>query len=133
MIDTSALVAGLVADHVHHDLARLELRRGLRIPAIVMAETFAVLRRAFGQTAAGAESLLHPWSADVDAVLPTTAHAVRATFGRAAELDLGGSIHDAIVAQVCIQHDVPLVTLDTRQHQLALALGARSRYLLTGR
>lgn len=82
MIDTSALVAGLVADHVHHDVARVELRGGVRIPAIVMAETFSVLRRAFGQTATEAESLLHPWSADVNAVLPTTADAVLVTFGR---------------------------------------------------
>jgi predicted nucleic acid-binding protein len=63
VIDTSALVAGTVADHVHDDLAREELRGGLGIPAIVMAETFALRRRAFGLTAAGAESLLHPWTA----------------------------------------------------------------------
>jgi hypothetical protein len=39
-------------------------------------------------------------------------------------------VHDAIVAQVCADHDVAMVTLDGRQHRLALALGVRSTYLL---
>jgi hypothetical protein len=60
----------------------------------------------------------------------TTADAVNATFARAVELDLGGNIHDALVAQVCADHDLPLVTLDGRQHRLALALGVQSTYLL---
>ena len=63
-------------------------------------------------------------------MLPTTASAVSAVVARAVELDLGGNIHDALIAQVCAEHDLPLVTLDGRQHRLALALGARSTYLL---
>jgi predicted nucleic acid-binding protein len=49
---------------------------------------------------------------------------------RATELDLAGNIHDALIALACVEHDVPIVTLDSRQHQIALALGARSTYLL---
>lgn len=49
---------------------------------------------------------------------------------RAVELDLGGNVHDAIIAQVCVQHGTPLITLDRRQHSVALALGADSTYLL---
>lgn len=56
--------------------------------------------------------------------------AVTTLFARAGELDLGGSIHDALIAQVCAEHDVSLVTLDGRQHRLALAMGVRSSYLL---
>lgn len=129
-MDTSALVAALVAEHEHHELARDHLRPDGRIAAIVLAETFAQLRRTFGQPARAAMVLLQPWIGDPARVLPTSQTAVAATFARAAELDLGGSIHDALIAQVCGEHHVPLVTLDSRQHQLALAMGTTSTYLL---
>jgi predicted nucleic acid-binding protein len=47
------------------------------------------------------------------------------------ELNLGGDVHDALVAQTCIDHGTALVTLDRRQHRVALALGAQSTYLLS--
>lgn len=128
-MDTSAMVAALIEDHEHHVLARPHLAASPRIPAIVLAETFAQLRRTFGQPAATAAALLEPWTRDGQA-LPTTSRAVTAVFGRAAELDLAGSIHDALIAQVCIDEGLPLVTLDGRQHRLALAMGAASTYLL---
>lgn len=130
MMDTSALVAALIAEHEHHKLARPHLRADGRIPAIVLAETFAQLRRTFGQSAAIAAALLAPWTGYTERVLTTSADAVKEIFGRAAELDLGGSIHDALIAQACREHNTPLVTLDGRQHRLALALGATSTYLL---
>lgn len=130
MIDTSALLAALVADHEHHGLTRPHLTADSRIPAIVLAETFSQLRRTFGQSAGVAAALVRPWAGNLSRVLPTTAEAMRTTFLRATELDLGGSIHDALIAQVCRDHDVGLVTLDGRQHRLALAVGASSTYLL---
>lgn len=130
MMDTSALVAAVVSDHEHHTLARPHLRPTLALPAIVLAETFAQLRRTFGQPAGTAAALLCTWTGSPDRILATTASALGAVFARAAELDLSGSIHDALIAQVCIEHDAQLVTLDGRQHRLALALGARSTYLL---
>lgn len=129
MMDTSALVAALIVDHEHHEICRPELRKA-RLPAIVLAETFSQLRRTFGQSAATAAEVLRPWISDVSRILPTTSTAVVTTFARARELDLGGSIHDALVAQVCAEQRLPLVTLDGRQHRLALALGVESRYLL---
>lgn len=129
-MDTSTLVAALVDDHEHHVLARSHLRADSAIAAIVLAETFAQLRRMFGQPPRAATTLLRPWIGDPERVLPTSRTAVAATFARATELDLGGSIHDALIAQVCAEHHVPLVTLDGRQHQLALALGVTSTYLL---
>jgi predicted nucleic acid-binding protein len=129
-MDTSALVAALVGDHEHHLAARAHLRPGVPIAAIVLAETFSQLRRTFAQPARSATSLLAPWVDDPLLVLPTSAAAVHDTFARATELDLAGSIHDALIAQVHVEHGVDLITLDARQHQIALALGARSRYLL---
>jgi predicted nucleic acid-binding protein len=130
VIDTSALVAALIAEHEHHRLVRPRLRPDWQIPAIVLAETFAQLRRTFRQPAGVAASTLRPWTGSPGLVLPTPSSAITSVFRRCVELDLGGSIHDALIAQVCVDHNVPLVTLDARQHQLALALGARSTYVL---
>ncbi|MDN5861661.1 MAG: PIN domain-containing protein, partial [Pseudonocardia sp.] len=121
MMDTSALVASLVGDHEHHRLARPHLRVDRALPAIVLAETFAQLRRTFGQSAASAAAILKPWTSLPDRVLPTTATAVTTIFARAAELDLGGSVHDALIAEVCRERAVRMYTLDGRQHRLALA------------
>lgn len=129
MIDTSALVAALVDEHECHAVARPHLHRDMLVPAIVLAEGFSQLRRTYRQPAATAAGLLAPWTGR-NRILPTTASAVSATLERAAELDLGGNVHDALIAQVCAERDVPLVTLDARQHQIALALGVRSTYLL---
>lgn len=129
MIDTSVLLAALIADHEHHELARPFALAARRIPAIVAAETFAQLRRTFRQTAAVASAVIDPWTKP-DRILPTTASATVAVLSRAVELDLGGNIHDALIAQVCLNHDVGLATLDRRQHTIALALGVDSTYLL---
>ena len=55
--------------------------------------------------------------------------AVSTVLGRARELELGGNVHDALIAQVCREHRVGLLTADVRQHRLALALGVDSTYL----
>ena len=124
------MVAALVATHEHHAVARPRLTADLRVPAIVLAESFAQLRRTFAQPTETASELLHPWTSKVDRILPTSAAVVRSTFARAVELDLGGGIHDALIAQTCIEHQASLVTLDRRQHRVALAMGADSTYLL---
>lgn len=129
MIDTSALVAALIVDHEHHALARPTLSASTKIPVIVVAETFAQFRRTFGQSARTATELLAPWT-DPARLLPTTAAVTARVLRRAIELDLGGNIHDALIAQACVDAGVPFVTLDGRQHRIALALGAESTYLL---
>lgn len=129
MIDTSAMVAALLSSHEHHALARPYLGAATRVPAIVLAETFAQLRRTFGQPASVAAALLRPWSSP-KSILSTTARASSTVFSRAVELDLGGNIHDALIAQVCLDHRVGLTTIDRRQHAVALALGAQSSCLL---
>lgn len=131
MIDTSALVAALVADHEHHAIARRRLPSDAAVPAIVLAETYAQLRRTFRQPASVSAALLDPWVRDPRRVLPTSSAAVTGVLARATELDLGGNVHDALIAHVCVEHDVPLLTLDARQHRVALAFGANSTYLLT--
>lgn len=129
-MDTSALVAALIADHEHHEPARAHLSWDSRLPVIVLAETFSQLRRTFRQSASVSTAVLAPWTGDARRLLATSADALTVVLRRAVELDLSGSVHDALIAQVCREHDVPLVTLDGRQHRIALALGVRSTYLL---
>lgn len=74
--------------------------------------------------------LLEYWADDETRIIPTTSGTVQRTFARAVELDLGGNIHDALVAEACAEREVGLVTLDRRQHRVALALGAVCDYLL---
>lgn len=130
MIDTSALVAALVSDHEHHELARPRLAEIKRVPAIVLAETFSQLRRTFGQPADLSARLLASWWQESERVLPTTTAALLVVLSRAGELDLGGNVHDALIAQVCRENRLSLLTADGRQHRLALALGVDSTYLL---
>lgn len=130
MIDTSVMVAALVGSHEFHDIARPHLRAHSPVPAIVLAETYAQLRRTFAQPAEVAVALLRTWAGNQDRILPTDGDAVRSVFERAVELNLGGDIHDALIARICLASGGSLVTLDRRQHRVALALGARSTYLL---
>lgn len=123
------MLAALIADHEHHTDARSHLSSATQVPAIVLAETFSQLRRTFGQPASVAAALLDPWISEAN-VLPTTATATHTVLSRAVELDLAGNVHDALIAQVCLEYDAPLVTLDRRQHRIALALGADSTCLL---
>ena len=131
MIDTSVMVAALVGSHEFHDIARPHLRAQSQVAAIVLAETYAQLRRTFAQPAEVAAALLRTWTGDEDRMLATDVGSVRVVFDRAVELNLGGDIHDALIAQICLASGGSLVTLDRGQHRVALALGARSTYLLS--
>jgi len=133
VIDTSVMMAALISSHEHHGIARPYITADLRVPAIVLAESFAQLRRTFGQPAETAALLLRPWTAEEGRILATSSTVVCSTFARVVDLDIGGGIHDAMIAQTCIENDAPLVTLDRSQHRVALALGARSTYLLASR
>lgn len=132
MIDTSVLAAGLVANHEHHDLAapRVEAAAdGGRVPGIVLAETFARLRGfPFGLDVLTVTRLLAPWSAP-ERVAATPARAYASALAAAPELNLGGNVHDLLVVLTCAHHELPLVTLDRRQHRLAVPYLATAELL----
>ena len=50
-------------------------------------------------------------------------------FGQSTQLRLGGNIHDAVIAKTAGEIGQELVTLDRRQHAIALALGVPATYL----
>lgn len=124
MIDTSVMVAGLVSNHEFHELARPHVARSAQstVPGIVAAESWAALRRGpWNLGAEVVEQLLAPWaSSDRVAVTPADAYEYVLRNGRT--VNLGGSVHDLLIALTCAAHGLPLVTLDRRQAALARAV-----------
>lgn len=132
MIDTSVMVAGLVTNHEFHTVARphVAAAAGGRVPGIVLAETWAALRRApWNLDARTVETTLAPWG-DEDRIVatPTSAYAEVLRTGRS--LNLGGNVHDLLIALTCRDHGLPLVTLDRRQSALAAGLAGLDSTLL---
>ena len=132
MIDTSVMVAGLVTNHEFHALARPHVAAAARgqVPGIVLTETWAALRRApWNLDTRTVEATLAPWcDEDRIAVTPTSAYLEILRTGRS--LNLGGNVHDLLIALTCRDHDLPLVTLDRRQSTLAADLAGLDTTLL---
>lgn len=134
MIDTSVLVAGLTLNHEFHAQARPSVLAAAtgRIPGIVLAETWAVLRRApWNLDPAAVEQALSPWIAE-DRIVATPAGAYVAALSQGRALNLGGNIHDLLIAYTCASAGLALATLDRRQATLARMLpGLTVTLLLT--
>jgi predicted nucleic acid-binding protein len=132
VIDTSVMVAGLVTNHEFHTLARPHVAAAARgrVPGIVLAETWAALRRApWNLDARTVEVTLDPWCREGRIVAtPTSAYVEVLRTGRS--LNLGGNVHDLLIALTCRDHDLPLVTLDRRQSILAAELAGLETTLL---
>lgn len=124
MIDTSVMVAGLVPDHVFHERARPYLAATLagKVPGIVLAESWAVLRRAPWLLESGTVAeVLKPW-ASAERVAVTPADAYVNALREGATLNLGANVHDMLIAYTCSAAGLPLVTLDRQQAALAATL-----------
>ncbi|TVR29142.1 MAG: PIN domain-containing protein [Nitriliruptor sp.] len=132
MIDTSVMVAGLVSNHEFHALARPHVAAAARsqVPAIVLAETWAALRRApWNLDARTVETTLAPWC-DSRRIVATPASAYVEILRTGRSLNLGGNVHDLLIALTCRDHALPLVTLDRRQSTLAAQLAGLDATLL---
>ncbi len=132
MIDTSVMVAGLVTNHEFHALARPHVAAAARgqVPGIVLAETWAALRRApWNLDARTVEAALAPWR-ERGRIVVTSASAYTEVLLTGRSLNLGGNVHDLLIALTCRDHDLPLVTLDRRQSVLAAELAGLESTLL---
>lgn len=121
MIDTSVMIAGLIHNHEFHSIARPHVAEAARrrVPGIVVAETWAALRRApWNLGAATVAESLAPW-ADAEQIAVTPAPAYVEVLERGRSLNLGGNVHDLLIALTCRDHGLPLATLDRRQATLA--------------
>jgi predicted nucleic acid-binding protein len=132
VIDTSVMVAGLVTNHEFHIIARPHVAAAARgrVPGIVLAETWAALRRApWNLDARTVATTLAPWGdEDRIAAAPASAYAEVLRTGRS--LNLGGNVHDLLIALTCREHGLPLVTLDRRQSTVAAQLAGLESTLL---
>jgi len=73
---------------------------------------------------------LAPWC-DEDRIVATPASAYTEVLRTGSSVNLGGNVHDLLIALTCRHHDLPLVTLDRRQSVLAAELaGLESKLLL---
>lgn len=132
MIDTSVMVAGLVTNHEFHALARPHVAAAARgqVPGIVLAETWAALRRApWNLDARTVEATLAPWS-DEDRIVATPTSAYLEILRTGRSLNLGGNVHDLLIALTCRDHGLDLITLDRRQSTLASQLAGLETTLL---
>ena len=131
LVDTSVAVALTVADHEHHD-ATFEALEGRRLGLAGHAafETFSVLTRL------PAPARRTP--ATVARLLATTfphsrflgAQACRSLFERLDAVGIaGGSVYDALVGAVAVEHGVRLVSRDRRALETYRALGIEVEYL----
>ncbi|CAN5749408.1 hypothetical protein BH23ACT10_BH23ACT10_13170 [soil metagenome] len=128
MIDTSVMVAGLVDNHEFHDLARPHVVAAARgaVPGIVLAETWATLRR--GPWNLGSDVVhetLAPWASS-DRIVATPVDAYQYVLRHGRSLNLGGNVRDMLIALTCAAHGLALTTLDRRQAALARTLSSVS-------
>jgi predicted nucleic acid-binding protein len=124
VIDTSVLVAGLIPDHEFHARARPHVVGAVRgrIPGPVLAEAWAVLRRAPWNLAPDVVgALLTPWLNPARIAAPSVSDHVAAV-ADAARLGAGGGVHDLVIARTCAANGLGLVTLDRRQAAVAREL-----------
>ncbi len=132
MIDTSVMVAGLITNHEFHTPARRYVAAAAQgqVPGIVLAETWAALRRApWNLDARTVAAALAPWS-DEDRIVTTPPSAYAEILRSGRSLNLGGNVHDLLIALTCRDHGLPLVTLDRRQSTLAGQLAGLDTTLL---
>ena len=131
LVDTSVAVALLTTDHVAHDAVFAEVAgRRLGLAGHAAYETYSVLTRLPppGRRTPGAVGRL------LAANFP---HSRFLGPGRAAELLVelsdrgiaGGSVYDALVAAVAIEHALPLVSRDRRALNTYRDLGANVEFL----
>lgn len=121
MLDTSVLVAGLVTNHEHHELARPQVAsiRAAKVAGIVIAETFARLRGyPFNLDVFTVITLLEPWASEPK-LLATPVAVYLQAMDQARPLNLGGNIHDLLIALTYRHYGLSLVTLDRRQAAVA--------------
>lgn len=133
MLDTSALLPALVANHALHLQARAHLPRPeeARLPGIVLAECYARLRQMpFRVSASTARDILAPW-ARADHVLSTPSHLYGQAIDAGPVHNLGGQIHDYLIVLTCVEHDCDLVTADRRQATLARAVMRNTARIVT--
>jgi predicted nucleic acid-binding protein len=116
LLDTSAAIALVVADHEHHETAIGALasrERGLAGHAAF--ETYSVLTRLPGPARRSPAVATRILRTDFPNTLFLSAAGAAALLESVASHGIsGGSVYDALVGAAAREHDLPLATLDRR-------------------
>ncbi|MBM3693371.1 MAG: type II toxin-antitoxin system VapC family toxin [Actinobacteria bacterium] len=129
LVDTSVAVALVVEDHAHH-AAVVGALDGLVLGLAGHAafETFSVLTRLPAPARRPPAVVREILSANYPATRHLSADGAAALHDRLAELGIaGGSVFDALVGAVAVEHDVALLTRDRRALETYRALGVQVR------
>lgn len=125
LLDTSAAVALLVADHpAHREVLAAVGQRPLGLAGHATFETYSVLTRLPGplRRSAATVSRLISLNFPETRFLPVQAHS--RLLGQLADLGLaGGSVYDALVGMTAVHHALPLVSRDERAAAVYRRLG----------
>jgi predicted nucleic acid-binding protein len=116
LLDTSAAVAVLVADHEHHRAAtRAVASRNAGLAGHAAFETFSVLTRLPPPARRSPEIVERLLAADFPHTRFLSADGAASLFASLARRGIaGGSVYDALVGAVALEHKSPLLTLDRR-------------------
>ncbi|MBM3675491.1 MAG: type II toxin-antitoxin system VapC family toxin [Actinobacteria bacterium] len=131
LLDTSAAVALVVADHVSHDdTVRAAGNYRLGLAGHAWFETFSVLTRLPPPARRAPRDVLRLLSADFPATRFLTPGATERLVDALADLGMaGGQVYDALIGAVCVEHDAPLLSRDRRAVEVYGALGVRCELL----
>ena len=131
LVDTSVAVALTVADHEHHDATfdALEGRR-LGLAGHAAFETYSVLTRLPAPARRTPATVARLLAATFPHSRFLGVQAGRSLFERLDTVGIaGGSVYDALVGAVAVEHGLRLVSRDRRALETYRALGIEVEYL----
>jgi len=131
LVDTSAAVALLVADHEHHEATSGVLGgRRLGLSGHAAFETFSVLTRLPVPARRTPEVVTRLLAGNFPENRYLSAEGAAALFSRlAAENVAGGAVYDALVGAAAAEHGLALVTRDRRALDTYRAFGVEVELL----
>lgn len=134
LVDTSAAVALLVADHEHHESTfRVLVDRLLGLSGHAAFETFSVLTRLPAPARRSPEVVTRLLATNFPENRYLSAGGAAALLSRMAGENLaGGAVYDALVGAAAAEHGLVLVTRDRRAVDTYRALGVEVEFLPSG-
>ena len=117
-VDTNVLVAAVIRDHEHHDLAGAAAASASHVLGQVAVEAWSVLRRHFRLPVDTVATLITDYVDERTLVAPPVdAYRDVLRTGRAAAL--AGNVHDAVIVSTAQRTGLRLSTLDVGVQRLA--------------
>jgi len=131
LVDTSAAVALVVADHVAHGSTWEALsKRQLGLAGHAWFETYSVLTRLPGPNRRDAGTVARLLTANFPHTRFLNDQATARLSQQLSGLGVsGGAVYDALVAGAAVQHDLVLISRDRRARDTYRSVGAEVEFL----